>query len=139
MRVAKKDSHSSWPRRAGALFGILGVGVLAFVFFLLAGAFAFFSATQTASRAGRRPSRLPRRRRGPRLEDVPSHPDLDGPARRITIFLSLYDVHLVRAYRGDVARADYRPGKFLPAYKPEAGEHNESQTLVLKAAGPTWS
>jgi len=34
-----------------------------------------------------------------------------------------------------VARADYHPGKFLPAYKPEAGEHNESQTLVLKG-GP---
>jgi phosphatidylserine decarboxylase len=51
----------------------------------------------------------------------------------VTIFLALYNVHLVRApFAATVVSADYHPGKFLPAYKPEAGTHNESQTLVLK-------
>ena len=68
------------------------------------------------------------------IEQLPSHPDLAGPVNKITIFLSLYDVHLVRSpLAATVVRADYHPGKFLPAYKPEAGEHNESNTLLLKA------
>jgi phosphatidylserine decarboxylase len=119
------------------LFGALGLGVLAFLFLLLAGALTFFF---------RDPDRVPppgdRRLVSPAdgevlgIEDVPSPPDLAGPARKITIFLSLTDVHLVRApLAGTIARADYHPGKFLPAYRPEAGEHNESQTLVLKG-GP---
>ena len=135
MRVAREGLKFILASTAlAALFGILGLGVLAFVLLLLAGAFTFFF---------RDPDRVPPPGDGllvsPAdgevlgLEDVPSHPDLDGPARRITVFLSLYDVHLVRApVAGTVARADYRPGKFLPAYKPEAGEHNESRTLVLK-------
>lgn len=67
------------------------------------------------------------------IDALPAHPDLAGPVNKVTIFLSLYDVHLVRSpLAATVARADYRPGKFLPAYKPEAGTHNESNTLVLK-------
>lgn len=135
MKVAKEGLRFILGATALAvLWAILGVGVLAGFFLLLAAAFAFFF---------RDPDRLPPPGDGRLvspadgevlgLEDVPSHPDLGGPARRITIFLSLYDVHLVRApVAGTVARADYRPGRFLPAYKPEAGEHNESQTLVLK-------
>jgi len=135
MRIAKEGLRFILGATALAvLWGILGVGFLVAVFLLFAAAFTFFF---------RDPDRVPPPGDGllvsPAdgevlgLEDVPSHPDLEGPARRITIFLSLYDVHLVRApVAGTVARADYRPGKFLPAYKPEAGEHNESQTLVLK-------
>ncbi len=68
------------------------------------------------------------------IDALPAHPDLAGPVNKVTIFLSLYDVHIVRSpLTATVARADYHPGKFLPAYKPEAGAHNESNTLVLKA------
>lgn len=67
------------------------------------------------------------------IDALPSHPDLSGPVNKITIFLSITDVHLVRSpLTATVARSDYHPGKFLPAYKPEAGTHNESNTLVLK-------
>jgi len=119
------------------LWGILGIGFLAVLFLLFAAAFAFFF---------RDPDRVPPP--GDRLlvspadgevlgvDDLAGHPDLAGPARRITIFLSLLDVHLVRApLAGTVVRSDYHPGKFLPAYKPEAGEHNESRTLLVKG-GP---
>ncbi len=67
------------------------------------------------------------------VEEIASHPELDGPARKVTIFLSLLDVHLVRSpLAATVAKMDYRPGKFLRADKPEAGEVNESNTLVLR-------
>jgi phosphatidylserine decarboxylase len=135
MRVAKEGLRFILPSVVFAvLFGILGLDVLAVLCFLLACAFAFFF---------RDPDRVPPP--GEHLlvspadgevlaiDTVDSHPGLVGPVSRVTIFLSLYDVHLVRApLAANVASVDYHPGKFLPAYKPEAGEHNESTTLVLK-------
>jgi phosphatidylserine decarboxylase len=67
------------------------------------------------------------------VESLPSHPDLGGPARKVAIFLSLTDVHLVRSpLASTVGRVEYHPGKFLPAYRPESSAANESNTLVLK-------
>lgn len=67
------------------------------------------------------------------VDALPSHPDLPGPVNRVTIFLSILDVHFVRSpLTATVSRMDYDPGKFLPAYRPEAGDVNESRTLVLK-------
>jgi phosphatidylserine decarboxylase len=135
MRIAREGLRFILPSVVLAvLFGILGLAPLAVLGFLLACAFAFFF---------RDPDRVPPP--GEHLlvspadgevlgvDALPSHPDLAGPATRVTIFLSLYDVHLVRSpLAATVIRTDYHPGKFLPAYKPEAGEHNESRTLVLK-------
>jgi phosphatidylserine decarboxylase len=67
------------------------------------------------------------------VEPLESHPDLEGPATRVTIFLSLLDVHRVRSpLSAQVGRVEYHAGKFLPAYRPEAGSANESNTIVLK-------
>jgi phosphatidylserine decarboxylase len=67
------------------------------------------------------------------VDAVPSHPDLGTPGTKITIFLSILDVHLVRSpIAATVGKVEYHPGKFLPAYKPEAGTANESNTLVLR-------
>lgn len=44
----------------------------------------------------------------------------------ISMFLSPLDVHVNRTpAAGTVTRVEYHPGRFLPAYKPEAGELNE--------------
>jgi phosphatidylserine decarboxylase len=135
MKVAREGLRFILPSAGLAvLFGILGLGLLAVLFFLLACAFTFFF---------RDPDRVPPA--GEHLvvspadgevlgvETLDAHPTLGGPATKVTIFLSLYDVHIVRApLAATVASVDYHPGRFLPAYKPEAGEHNESSTLVLK-------
>ena len=45
---------------------------------------------------------------------------------RISVFLSLFDVHVQRApLSGDVTMVDHRPGKFLQAFRPEASDVNE--------------
>jgi phosphatidylserine decarboxylase len=49
-----------------------------------------------------------------------------GDWQLISIFLSPMDVHVNRTpVEGRVTRVEYHPGKFLPAYKTEAGTHNE--------------
>ncbi len=45
---------------------------------------------------------------------------------RLSIFLSLFDVHVQRnPVSGRVVLIDHQPGKFLQAFKPEASEVNE--------------
>lgn len=59
--------------------------------------------------------------------------DFVGPAVRVAIFLSPLDVHVNRSpITATVMATRYRPGKFLPAYKAEAGEVNESMTVHLQ-------
>jgi phosphatidylserine decarboxylase len=60
-----------------------------------------------------------------------------GSWKQITIFLSPMDVHVNRTpVDGRVTRVDYRPGKFLPAYK-EASNENELNEVWIDHCGRT--
>ncbi len=62
--------------------------------------------------------------------DEPSF--FEGPCRRITIFLSVFNVHVQRApVAGRVAHRDYRPGEYAVAWHPKASESNEQASLGL--------
>lgn len=59
-------------------------------------------------------------------------PFIDGPAVRIGIFLSVFDVHVNRApFPGKVTGIEATPGKFLDARDPEAANVNNANTLAL--------
>jgi phosphatidylserine decarboxylase len=60
-----------------------------------------------------------------------------GPARRISVFLSLFDVHVQRnAYAGEVQFLRYQPGSFAPAFLKDT-HGNESNLIGLKTShGP---
>ncbi len=59
-----------------------------------------------------------------------------GMCRRITIFLSVFNVHVQRApVSGDVAHREYRPGEYAVAWHPKASEKNEQSSLGLIARG----
>ena len=69
-------------------------------------------------------------------EDEPLY--LDGPARRISIFLSPLDVHVNRVpARGVIEYERYRPGDYLVAWHPKASEKNERSELGLRHPGGT--
>jgi len=58
------------------------------------------------------------------------------PATRISIFLSIFNVHIQRApITGRVGLKSYEAGNFAVAWKPKASEDNERATLGL-SAGP---
>jgi len=62
---------------------------------------------------------------------------LQGPCRRISIFLSVIDVHVQRApVAGLVAHLRHRPGKFLSATRAHSAEHNESVLVGFEVTEP---
>ncbi len=59
-----------------------------------------------------------------------------GDWQVISMFLSPMDVHINRMpVGGTVTRVEYHPGKFLPAYKKEAGELNEWTEVWIDRPG----
>jgi phosphatidylserine decarboxylase len=61
-----------------------------------------------------------------------------GTWRQISIFLSPMDVHVNRApISGRVTKVEYRPGKFLPAYRPDAASDNERNEVWIDHDGQT--
>jgi phosphatidylserine decarboxylase len=60
----------------------------------------------------------------------------EGTWRQLSIFLSPMDVHVNRVpISGRVLRVDYKPGKFLPAYKREAATENERNEMWIDHRG----
>lgn len=57
-----------------------------------------------------------------------------GPMQRISIFLSVADVHINRVpFDGRVLATQYKPGQFLMAYAPEASTRNECHAMHLRS------
>ena len=62
---------------------------------------------------------------------------VDGAAKRVSIFLSIFNVHINRApCAGKVVEVTYAPGKKLNAMNPESARVNESNTIVLEGDDP---
>ena len=76
------------------------------------------------------------------IEQVPLPPQLRGPDAlgegalvRISIFMSVFDVHINRAaVSGTVRHVSYVPGKFLNADLDKASEENERNYIVFEEA-----
>jgi len=60
------------------------------------------------------------------------------PQLRISIFLSVFDVHVNRSPIGGVIRkVAYQRGKFLNAMNPASAEQNEQNIVTVEGAGQT--
>jgi phosphatidylserine decarboxylase len=60
----------------------------------------------------------------------------DGARQRISIFLSVFDVHVNRApITGTVSRVEYQKGRFLNAMNPASAERNEQSVITLRGQG----
>jgi len=66
------------------------------------------------------------------ISDVDESTFMGGPARRITIFLSVFDVHVQRSpVSGAIAHKAYRPGAYAVAWAEKASEINEQASLGI--------
>lgn len=64
----------------------------------------------------------------------PAQPEVSPPGewQQVSIFLSVFDVHMNRApYGGIVTDVQYRPGKWLAAYKFESAFENERSDITV--------
>jgi phosphatidylserine decarboxylase len=74
------------------------------------------------------------------IEQVPPPPELAGPMglgdqpmTRVSIFMSVFDVHVNRSpIRGTITRIAYVAGKFLNADLDKASEENERQHFLVE-------
>lgn len=71
------------------------------------------------------------------IEEVPLPKELgrgeDETFTRISIFLSVFDVHVNRVpATGEIVDLHYHPGKFLSADLDKASEDNERQTVLMR-------
>ena len=67
-----------------------------------------------------------------RVVEVDETP-LGGPGHQISIFLSIFDVHINRAPIAGVVRSvEYHEGEFLPAFDHSASHRNERNEVVIE-------
>lgn len=64
----------------------------------------------------------------------PENDEFVGKATRVSIFMSIFNVHVNRIpLSGTVRSIDYSKGRFLPAMKPETSFENERNTIGLES------
>jgi phosphatidylserine decarboxylase len=139
------------PMHPGGRPIVAGVALTAAVLRALTGRGAVVGALATAATAAffREPRRVPPPRAGVVLaaadgtvavvSEGPPPPELGlppDPVPRVSVFLSVLDVHVQRIpVDGRVLAVEYRPGTFLSADLDKASEDNERNALLLETTG----
>ena len=144
----------------GRRFGLLALAIALIVLFLIdweylgwpllaltGGVFAFFRDPERVVPQGDRLIVAPADGMVSLITKVAPPPELQGadeqgrpglgsePVTRISIFMSVFDVHINRApVGGTIRRIVYVPGRFLNADLDKASEENERQHILIEKA-----
>jgi phosphatidylserine decarboxylase len=71
------------------------------------------------------------------IDTITAPEPMSGSCRRISIFLSVFDVHVQQApVGGEVLLVRHKPGQFLNAMKTESAELNENVLIVFQSNDP---
>ncbi|ADG82807.1 phosphatidylserine decarboxylase family protein [Thermincola potens] len=67
------------------------------------------------------------------IEEIEEKEFLRDKAIKVSIFLSIFNVHLNRCpMEGEIKYINYRPGKFIPAFKSHASDINEKNFVGIE-------
>ncbi|MFO7643237.1 MAG: phosphatidylserine decarboxylase family protein [Desulfosarcina sp.] len=121
---------------ATAVFALLGAGFLAVLGLVVTGFICYFF---------RDPDRLVPSEAGVivspadgkviQVQAVDQTPYFDGACTRISIFMSVFNVHVNRIpHEGTIRRVTYYPGKFFAANRDKASTDNERNALLLESS-----
>lgn len=120
---------------ATAVFALLGMAALAIAGLLITGFICFFF---------RDPDRLipvgegivvsPADGKVIAVVPVDQTPHFEGACTRISVFMSIFNVHVNRVpHEGTIRRVHYHPGKFFSANLDKASTDNEHNALLLES------
>jgi len=154
------EAEWDWPaiHPEGRKFGLIATAISLAVLLLLdweiigwpmlmlsAGVFAFFRDPQRVVPQGANQIVAPADGLVTLITQVTPPPELQGPdgsglpglgtepVSRVSIFMSVFDVHINRApVGGTIRRVIYIPGKFLNADLDKASEENERQHILIE-------
>jgi phosphatidylserine decarboxylase len=72
------------------------------------------------------------------IQEMESTPYYDGPCKRVSIFLSVFNAHINRSpFDATVIAIQYKPGLFKDARRPDTSQINESNAIRLSTShGP---
>ncbi len=139
-------SHTAFPV-AKPGYGVIGASAFATAIFAIIGltALAFFGLVVTFFVCWffRDPDRVIPSKEGAVVSPadgkviirdiVEDCPFMEGPCLKISIFMSIFNVHVNRIpYEGTISRVVYNPGKFFTANLDKASQDNEQNAIVLK-------
>ncbi len=70
-----------------------------------------------------------------KVEQLATHPYIGGPTTKISVFLSVFDVHVNRVpASGVVDHVTYNPGEFFVAFADKASDRNEQTEIGMTTA-----
>jgi phosphatidylserine decarboxylase len=135
MKVTKEGFPFIIPSLVLCILSLLvGWWILFGLFIILTSAFCFFFRDPI-----RRPAQNSRALLSPadgkvvKIQKVESCPGFSSPVTVVSIFLSLFDVHITRApISGVVKELEYKAGKCFKAFKDEASLENEHNLIFLE-------
>jgi phosphatidylserine decarboxylase len=140
-RLAFPVASAGYPLIFGAAFATLVLSLLGLTALALAGLGATFCIAAFFRDPDRtipnRPGQVvsPADGRVIAVEMVNGNPFFSEEVRRISIFMSLFDVHVNRVpAEGRIYRISYRPGQFIAADRSDASMRNEHNAIFLETA-----
>jgi phosphatidylserine decarboxylase len=138
-RMTFPVATAGYPLMCGAAFATLILALLGLTVLAVAGLAATFCLAGFFRDPDRLIPNLPGQVVSPAdgrviaADIVNDSPFFEGPVRKISIFMSVFNVHVNRVpAEGRVTRISYRPGQFVAANRGDAPMRNEHNAIFLE-------